>query len=147
MKAQNIPENGINFVCCTGADKHGIFTKKHGRGSEVESDRELNNLVHLPSDLCTSMSHSSDGTVFDVNQLTHSRRAEQKKFTQVMVKVIADGAKPTTCQRCMCVPNDMGAAMSVCKSCSSNAFQFHEVNTVERIKTRTSWRVCPLSDI
>ena len=106
-----------------------MYTKKHVRSNDMASDRELYSLVNLPHDLCSDMSHKTMGSVFDVNQFTSARRADQKRFTQVMVKVIADKATPSPCQRCMCVAQEKsGASMSVCKSCSSSSFSFTEVS-------------------
>ena len=126
LKSEYTKKDTPAFESIYGADSQGVFTKKHVRGSDIQSDSALRGYVKMPEDTCSQLAHLSRGTVFDVKQYTEARRNDQKKFMQVMVKVIAESGKPAECQRCQCMSDAKTCSpVSVCQSCSANAFDLY----------------------
>ncbi len=46
------------------------------------------------------------------------RPAAQKKFIDVLTRVVAKKAEPTECQKCDCQVDRAGVGMSVCRDCN-----------------------------
>jgi hypothetical protein len=112
-KSNKSPKTAYIF----GVDKDGVFTHKHVNDRELAGDRELRNQVAAPKDLCAALTEVTDGTVFSAPQMTNSNPAMQKKLVDVMVRLWAKKAEPSSCQVCDCIADNVGVGMSVCHHC------------------------------
>jgi hypothetical protein len=102
-----------------GLDKTRVFTRKDAGGSDLVGDRELRQQVQVPKDLCAALALESDGSIFNTLQWTQSRPYMQKRFMDVMVRLMAEKGRPESCQKCDCVSDEAGVGRAVCKTCQS----------------------------
>jgi hypothetical protein len=98
-----------------GHDEEGIFTFKNTQ-TNLDSDKELNNHVQKPKDICAAAAMETKGTVFSANQLTEGRPDNQQRLVSLISNIWANGATPTKYQKCECVANEYNMARSVCKN-------------------------------
>ena len=103
----------------TGADRDAIFNPKSIRN--IDGDKVLRKQAIMPKDLCVALSEETDGSFFNTLKWLSGKRKLQKKFVDVMVRVIAKKAVPTACQICECIPDVTGTGMSVCRNCNRPA--------------------------
>jgi len=102
-----------------GVDRDGLFTPKHVGDEELIGDAVMRQQVELPKDRCAAMSDNTDGVTFDINKLVHSRPGMQKRFLDVLSRMIVKKTTDCTCMNCECVVEN-GVASTVCKSCNDN---------------------------
>lgn len=102
-----------------GVDRAGLFTPKHVGDSDLVGDAELRRQVALPKDLCAAMSDTTDGSTFNVGQLLHTRPAMQKRFLDVMSRVVVKKGTDEACQNCECVADDLGLGTTICRRCDT----------------------------
>eukprot|EP00914_Ancora_sagittata_P028296 GHVO01055748.1.p1 GENE.GHVO01055748.1~~GHVO01055748.1.p1 ORF type:complete len:433 (+),score=60.24 GHVO01055748.1:133-1299(+) len=102
-----------------GADNQRVFTRKDAGGKNLVGDRELRQQVQVPKDLCAALALESDGSIFNTLQWTQSRPYMQKRFMDVMVRLIAEKGRPESCQKCDCVSDEFGVGRAACKTCQS----------------------------
>jgi hypothetical protein len=96
-----------------------VFTRKDAGGKDLVGDRELRQQVQIPKDLCAALALESDGSIFNTLQWTQSRPYMQKRFMDVMVRLVAEKGRPESCQKCDCVSDELGVGRAVCKTCQS----------------------------
>lgn len=101
-----------------GVDNNGLFTPKHVGDNALVGDVELRQQVSLPSDVCASLSDDMQGSTFNAGQLLHTRPAMQRRFIDVLSRLVVKKASTETCQSCECRADDRGQAYTVCHSCS-----------------------------
>ena len=104
---------------CAGADKDHVFTRKDAGGRDLQGDSELRQQLQMPKDLCAALTMDTDGSVFNTLQWTESRPYMQKRFVDVLVRLIAKKGEPQSCQKCDCVADETGVGKTICKSCQS----------------------------
>ena len=102
-----------------GADRNAIFTRKHVKN--LKGDQVLRKQAMMPKDLCVALSEETGGSLFNTIKWLSGKRNSQKRFVDVMVRVIAKKASPTSCQICECVPDMTGTGMAVCRDCQTPA--------------------------
>lgn len=102
-----------------GADRNAIFTRKHVKN--LKGDQVLRKQAMMPKDLCVALSEETGGSLFNTIKWLSGKRNSQKRFVDVMVRVIAKKATPTSCQICECVPDMTGTGMAVCRDCKTPA--------------------------
>ena len=107
------------YVRVSGADRSAIFTRKHVKN--LRGDKVLRKQAMMPKDLCVALSEETGGSLFNTIKWLSGKRNSQKRFVDVMVRVIAKKAAPTACQICECVPDMTGTGMAVCRDCKTPA--------------------------
>merc|ERR1712178_609479 len=80
-----------------GVDRDGLFTPKHVGDEELIGDAVMRQQVELPKDRCAAMSDNTDGVTFDINKLVHSRPGMQKRFLDVLSRMIVKKTTDCTC--------------------------------------------------
>jgi hypothetical protein len=100
-----------------GADSETAYTRKDAGTNNLEGDPDVRRIMRMPKDLCVALTEETDGSVFNTLQWINNRPFIQKRFRDVLVRVIADKAEPTDCQICDCLPDEVGAGTSVCRNC------------------------------
>lgn len=103
-----------------GVDRDGIFTPKHVGDEQLIGDAEMRKQVVLPKDKCAAISDNSNGVTFDINKLVHTRPSMQKRFLDVLSRMIVQKTVERTCLRCECVLEN-GVGTTICKSCDRNS--------------------------
>jgi len=102
-----------------GVDRDGLFTPKHVGDEELIGDAVMRQQVELPQDQCADMADNTDGVTFDINKLVHSRPGMQKRFLDVLSRMIVKKTADRTCVNCECLVEN-GVATSVCKPCDDD---------------------------
>jgi len=62
------------------------------------------------------MSDTTDGATFNVGQLLNTRPAMQRRFLDVLARLVVQKATERTCVDCQCIAED-GRSTTVCRSC------------------------------
>ena len=100
-----------------GVDDQGLFTPKHVGDSALVGDADLRRQVSLPNDVCASLSDDIQGSTFNAGQLLHTRPAMQRRFLDVLSRLVVKKAIPSQCQSCQCRVDAHGEAYTVCHIC------------------------------
>jgi len=100
-----------------GVDRETVYTRKDAGTADLVGDSEIRPQILMPKDLCVALSEETDGSVFNTLQYTDTRPYIQKRFMDVLVRVIADKAEPSDCQICDCRPDEVGAGKADCRHC------------------------------
>ena len=107
----------IFFIIPSGVDRETVYTRKDAGTTELVGDSEIRSQIMMPKDLCVALSEETDGSVFNTLQFINSRPFIQKRFMDVLVRVVADKAEPSECQICECTTDSVGAGKADCRHC------------------------------
>jgi len=102
-----------------GADRDSVYTRRDAANAELEGDRELRQQLMVPKELCAALAMETEGSVFNTLQWTESRPYMQKRFVDVLVRLIAKKGQPDDCQNCDCVADETGVGKTVCQTCQT----------------------------
>ncbi len=94
-----------------------MYTRKDAGTTVIQGDSDLRRVVRPPKDLCVALTEETDGSVFNSLQWINNRPFVQKRYLDVLARVIVDAAEPTDCQICECEPDNTGAGKAACRSC------------------------------
>lgn len=113
-----------------GADSRGVYTNKDVGSKDIVGDSGLRAQLLMPKDLCVALSAESHGAVFNSLKLVESKSVAQKKFLDVVSRVVAKKATPSDCQICDCLSDRRGSQTAVCRSCTPHQYPFMQQNEV-----------------
>jgi len=128
LRAQS-PKTSFIF----GVDRLGLFTPKHVGDATLNGDAELRRQVILPKDLCAALTETTDGSTFNIGQLLRTRPAMQKRFVDVLSRLIVKKATPSGCQNCECVLGESGQGTTTCRSCDAEPLIMPWINIQQTI--------------
>merc|ERR1719318_2016931 len=96
-----------------GVDRLGVFNDKSHKDKELHGERALRRYVDVPKDICVVLAMDMDGSVFSAKHMMELRFAQQKRFYDILGRLVAKKAVPSDCQRCECRID----GQTVCRRC------------------------------
>ena len=103
----------------TGADRDHVYTRRDAASQEIQGDRELRQQLMVPKELCAALAMETEGSVFNTLQWSEGRPYMQKRFVDVLVRLIAKKGVPADCQNCDCIADETGVGKTVCNTCET----------------------------
>ncbi|XP_054710208.1 apolipophorins-like [Uloborus diversus] len=123
FEMKEVPNKNSKARRVIGVDKRFAYTLKDVKNSDLSGDGDLLAQLRIPKDVCIPLALEVKGSNFDSQFLTEVKKNTNKKFMDVLARVIVkssteeERAKWGMC--CECIATDDGVGKSTCQRCVS----------------------------
>lgn len=103
-------------------DKRFAYTLKDVKDSPLFGDGDLLAQLRIPKDVCIPLAFEVNGSSFDSTFLTETKKNTNKKFIDVLSKLVVKSSLAGTTDWgmcCECIATEDGVGKSVCQRCVS----------------------------
>ncbi|KFM65445.1 Apolipophorin, partial [Stegodyphus mimosarum] len=117
-----VPNKNSKARRVIGVDKKFAYTLKDVKDSQLSGDGDLLAQLKIPKDVCIPLALEVNGSSFDSQFLTETKKNTNKKFMDVLARLVVRSSSEGSTEWgmcCECIATNDGMGKSTCQRCVS----------------------------